>query len=153
MVCFRALAQRRLFDFDEITDLRLFAKHRAGPQPREGSDFDTLADHRPFDMAERVDHHFVGDRDAGAEEDVRLDHDVTTDNCIISKPDGLRRDQRCTIGHRLHTAALLPFAFHRRKFGAAVDTGHIERIGLDDSTHPAIGIGDIDDVDEVIFTC
>src|SRR3546814_12144470 len=62
-------AEHRLLRLDKIADLRLFAKYRAGAQPRERADLTARADRRAFDMAVGADLHLVRDGHPGTEKD------------------------------------------------------------------------------------
>ena len=151
MVGLRAFAHPRFFDFDEIADLGFFLEHRAGAQPCIRADFAVRADGCALDMAECADFGVVGNTHTGAEEDVGLDQNIAANHRIIGEPDSLWRDQRCAVIHRAKAAALLPFALDACEFGPAVDASDVERISLHHRTAAAIGVGNIDDINEVKF--
>src|SRR5436309_879396 len=61
----RTLGDFGVLELDEIADLGLAGKPRAGAEPGKWADARLCADGRPFDMAEGVDCRPVGDLDAG----------------------------------------------------------------------------------------
>ena len=92
MIGLGALAQMRLFGFDEIADLGFFFQHRAGPEPCEGTDFTTLTDNSALNMAVCADFYIVGYADTGAKKDIGFNQDVAAKLRIPRKPDRFRRN-------------------------------------------------------------
>src|SRR3546814_12119681 len=84
-------AEHRLLRLDKTADLRLFAKYRAGAQPRERADFTARADRRAFDMAVGADLHLVRDGPPGTEKDIGLDRPVAAELRVQGEPAGLDR--------------------------------------------------------------
>ena len=152
MVGLGALAHCRLLDLDEIADLGLFLQHGAGAQPGKGADLYPGGQACPLDVAIGADLHIVGHPHPGAEEHVRFDQHVLTQHGIPGEPHRFGCDQRSAIVHRLLAAAVLPAVFGNRQFGARIDPFHLVRIGGDHHrAGPAIGVGDVDHIDQVIF--
>ena len=87
---------------------------------------------RAFDMAEGVDRRAVGDLDARAEDDVRLDRDVAAELRVVSEPHAFGIDQRRALVERLLAPAALPFELEVGELGAAVDARGLIGIALDD---------------------
>src|SRR5690606_28474486 len=76
----RACRDHRVLDLDEIADVCLFTNHSAGTQPRKRPDNGTRGNPRPLDVAVGANDDPVTNDDAGREEDVRLDGDVTPED-------------------------------------------------------------------------
>ena len=121
MVDLGALADRGFLELDEIADLGALAEPRAGADSRERADARLGADDRALDVAEGVDARAVGDVDAGAEHDMRLDRHVAAELGIVGEPHAFGIDQGRAFVERLLAPAALPFELEVGELGAAVD--------------------------------
>ena len=78
MIGLGAGAEPGFLDLDEIADMHLGFQHRTGTQPGERADDRARGDRCAFEMRKRADPDIVGHRNAGAEDDVRLDDDIAS---------------------------------------------------------------------------
>src|SRR5262249_34036037 len=79
VVGFGAGAEPGRLDLDKIADMDVAFEHRAGAQPRIRPDDRTFGDSRAIEMREGSDADIVGNADAGAEDDIRLDDYVSAE--------------------------------------------------------------------------
>src|SRR5688572_6417886 len=87
MTSFRAFAEMRFFDFDEIADMRAFSQFSAGAQTGERPDRTTAFQHRIFEHAVRTDftviaNHAIFQHAARTDFDAVTQFHVTFDNDI-----------------------------------------------------------------------
>ena len=102
-------------------------------------------------MAEGVDRSAVGDLNAWAEHDVRLDGYVAPQLRIIGEPHAFGIDERRALLQHLLAPAPLPLELEMRQLGAAVDPGRFIGVAFDDHRLATLARRDIDDVGQVIF--
>ncbi len=150
MVDLSAFAQFRLFDFDEIADLRLCANLGSGTQSRIGADLGTLGDGCALDVREGVDDHIISHRHARPEYNIGLDHDIAAQFSVMREEHGFRRYQRHAIAHRLAAPPVLPGSLDHGLLRPAVHASHFPGLGFDDGT---LSAGQHDDVGQIIFAC
>ena len=88
---------------------------------------------------------------AGAEHDIRLDHDIAPEPRIGREEHGLRRDQGCAPIHRAPPQPLLHQRFGGGQLGAGVDAQEVLGRQFSDAARKALRAGDRDDVGQIEF--
>src|SRR3546814_1550610 len=102
-------------------------------------------------MAEAADLDAVADADAGAEKDGRLHSDVAPETGVRREPDRRGVDESGAGGHGSAAQALLHDALDQRQVGARIHAEHLLGRALDDAGRPALGVGQGEDVGEVVL--
>src|SRR3546814_17326756 len=101
-------------------------------------------------MAEAADLDAVADADAGAEKDGRLHSDVAPETGVRREPDRRGVDESGAGGHGSAAQALLHDALDQRQVVARIHAEHLLGRALDDPGRPALGVGQGEDVGEVV---
>ena len=140
-----------VLDLDEIADSRLRRDVGARPQAGERADRRAARDPRPFEMREAVDDRAVLDRHAGADDDMRLDEHVAANARVPRQEHGLRRDKRRAAGHRAHAQPTLHRGLRGCELHSVVDAHNLVFPRLKGQRPKATGVGDLDDVGEVVL--
>ncbi len=152
MIDLGAGADMRLLDFDEIADFCFGVQHCAGAQAGIGADLAAGADGRAFKVRKGPDRGAIGDGHAGAEHNMRFNHDIAANDRVVREPHCVRGDQGRAIGHGLRTALALPHDFDAREFGTGIDARDMVGRRFNDAADTAIGFRQHHDVGQIIFT-
>ena len=86
----------------------------------------------------------------GAEEDARLDGHVAAEHRIVAERDRLRRQQRDPGEHDLAAPPLLEETLDRGQLDPRIDAEHLVRVRLDCRDPLSGGVGELDDIGEII---
>ena len=102
-------------------------------------------------MRECVNIRAVGDLHPGAENDMRLNQDISAQLCVGAEKNRLRRDQRGSVDHSGLAQPVLRDAFRPRELGAVVDAEHLALRADDNPRLQSLRARKLNDIREVIF--
>ena len=152
MIDLCAFVDSGVFDLAEISDMDIFGQFCAGAQAGEGADGRATADVAALEMGKCADAHAALNRNIRAEDDIRFDNAVASDDGVMGKEYGIGGRKGHTIFEGFGTGAGLKCGFGVCQLCAAVDAHGFGFVTHDGSCSQTARIGDGDDVGEIIFT-
>ena len=122
-----------------------------GLKRENGPDDRAARDPRVLEIRERAHRRAVFDDAARADHDMGLDHHVAADLGVERQEHGLGRGQRRAADHGAAAQPVLHRGFCGGELGAIVDAHDLALVCDQGARDKAAGVGDLDDVGEVIF--